>query len=124
MEDIEMTNVRIAIISLASMIVADFVGTGALPAQSSGSTTQKNRPLEGGSGVRDGAKPTIVLVHGAFADGTGWQHVIPILERDGYGVIAVQNPLTSLADDVETTKRVIESQKGPVVQSAIHMAVQ
>lgn len=61
------------------------------------------------------AKPVIVLVHGAFADGTGWQHVIPILEKDGYTVIAVQNPLTSLPDDVATTKRVIDAQKGPVV---------
>ena len=61
------------------------------------------------------AKPTIVLVHGAFADGTGWQHVIPLLEKDGYSVIAVQNSLVSLAADVATTKRVIEAQKGPVV---------
>lgn len=60
-------------------------------------------------------KPTIVLVHGAFADGTGWQHVILILQMDGYNVVAVQNPLTSLAADVETTKRVIEAQKGSVV---------
>src|SRR5438309_10419008 len=61
------------------------------------------------------AKPTIVLVHGAFADGSSWSRVIPILQRDGYTVIAVQNPLTSLAADVETTKRVVDAQKGPVV---------
>ena len=61
------------------------------------------------------AKPTIVLVHGAFADGSSWQRVIPILQRDGYTVIAVQNTLTSLAADVETTKRVIDAQTGPVV---------
>jgi pimeloyl-ACP methyl ester carboxylesterase len=61
------------------------------------------------------AKPTIVLVHGAFADGSSWARVIPILQRDGYTVIAVQNPLTSLAADVETTKRVVDAQKGPVV---------
>lgn len=61
------------------------------------------------------AKPTIVLVHGAFADGSSWQKVIPILQGDGYTVIAVQNPLTSLPDDVATTKRVIDAQKGPVV---------
>ncbi|MCW3061189.1 MAG: hypothetical protein JWQ02_3010 [Capsulimonas sp.] len=60
-------------------------------------------------------KPTIVLVHGAFADGSSWSHIIPILERDGYPVIAVQNPLTSLPDDIATTKRVIDAQKGPVV---------
>jgi pimeloyl-ACP methyl ester carboxylesterase len=59
--------------------------------------------------------PTVVLVHGAFADGSSWARVIPILENDGYTVIAVQNPLTSLADDVATTKRVIDAQKGAVV---------
>jgi pimeloyl-ACP methyl ester carboxylesterase len=61
------------------------------------------------------AKPTIVLVHGAFADGSSWERVIPILQRDGYNVIAVQNPLASLAGDVETTKRVIDAQQGPVI---------
>lgn len=60
-------------------------------------------------------KPSIVLVHGAFADGSGWSHVIPLLEKKGYQVIAVQNPLTSFADDVATTKRVSDAQKGAVV---------
>jgi pimeloyl-ACP methyl ester carboxylesterase len=62
-------------------------------------------------------KPRIVLVHGAFADGSGWQHVIPLLEDDGYHVTAVQNPLTSIDDDVATTRRVIEAEAaiGPVV---------
>src|SRR5215471_7106430 len=62
-------------------------------------------------------KPRIVLVHGAFADGTGWQHVIPPLEQHGYFITAVQNPLISLADDIATTKRVLdaEAQKGPVI---------
>jgi pimeloyl-ACP methyl ester carboxylesterase len=60
-------------------------------------------------------KPTIVLVHGAFADGSSWSKLIPILDGDGYNVIAVQNPLTSLADDIATTKRVIDAQGGPVV---------
>ncbi len=61
------------------------------------------------------AKPVIILVHGAFADATGWQHVIPLLEHDGYTVYAVQNSLFSLADDIATTKRVIDAQSGPVV---------
>ena len=60
-------------------------------------------------------KPSIVLVHGAFADATGWQKVIPLLEAKGYPVTAVQNPLKSIADDVATTQRAIESQKGNVV---------
>lgn len=61
------------------------------------------------------AKPTIVLVHGAFADASSFQYLIPLLLNDGYHVIAVQNPLTSLGDDIATTKRLIDAQKGPVV---------
>lgn len=61
------------------------------------------------------AKPSIVLVHGAFADGSSWAEVIPLLQAEGYTVVAVQNPLTSLADDVATTRRVIDDQAGKVV---------
>jgi pimeloyl-ACP methyl ester carboxylesterase len=57
----------------------------------------------------------IVLVHGAFADGTSWSKIIPILEGDGYHVVSVQNPLTSLADDVAATRRAIALQDGPVI---------
>jgi pimeloyl-ACP methyl ester carboxylesterase len=57
----------------------------------------------------------IVLVHGAFADATSWSKVIPILEKDGYHVVAVQNPLTSLTDDVAATRRIIALQDGPVL---------
>ena len=57
----------------------------------------------------------IVLVHGAFADGSSWSRVIPILQAKGYRVTAVQNPLTSLADDVAATQRAIDLQDGPVI---------
>jgi pimeloyl-ACP methyl ester carboxylesterase len=57
----------------------------------------------------------IVLVHGAFADGSSWSKVIPLLEAKGYHVVAVQNPLTSLADDVAATKRILDLQDGPVI---------
>src|SRR5215468_3564938 len=60
-------------------------------------------------------KPAIVLVHGAFADASSWSKIIPLLEKDGYFVTAVQIPLTSLPDDVAAAKRVIDAQKGPVV---------
>lgn len=60
-------------------------------------------------------RPTIVLVHGAFADATGWQDLIPILQRRGYPVIAVQNQLTSVSADIATTRRVIEAQPGEVI---------
>ena len=58
---------------------------------------------------------TVVLVHGAFADGSSWEKVIPFLEAKGLKVIAVQNPLTSLADDVAATKRALDEQTGPVI---------
>src|SRR6202165_5917463 len=57
----------------------------------------------------------IVLVHGAFADGSSWAKVISILQAKGFNVTAVQNPLTSFADDVATTKRALALQKGPVI---------
>jgi len=62
------------------------------------------------SGVKN-----IVLVHGAFADGSSWAKVIPILQAKGYNVTAVQNPLTSLADDVAATQRALAQQDGPVI---------
>jgi len=61
-----------------------------------------------------GAK-TVVLVHGGFVDGSGWESVYHILRKDGYTVAVVQNPTISLADDVAVTKRVIDAQTGPVV---------
>jgi pimeloyl-ACP methyl ester carboxylesterase len=57
----------------------------------------------------------IVLVHGAWADGSCWSKVIALLEKKGFHVVAVQNPLTSLADDVAATKRIIALQDGPVI---------
>jgi pimeloyl-ACP methyl ester carboxylesterase len=57
----------------------------------------------------------VVLVHGAFADGSGWRRVVDILGKDGYTVSVVQEPLTSLADDVAATKRVLDLQQGPVI---------
>jgi pimeloyl-ACP methyl ester carboxylesterase len=72
------------------------------------------------SGVANAAasaegRPTIVLVHGAFVDGSGWAGVYRILRHDGYPVIIVQNPTTSLADDVAATRRAIASAASSVV---------
>jgi pimeloyl-ACP methyl ester carboxylesterase len=58
---------------------------------------------------------TVVLVHGAFADGSAWNQVVPLLQAKGLRVVSVQNPLSSLADDVAATRRVLEAQTGPVV---------
>lgn len=63
----------------------------------------------------DAQKPTIVLVHGAFVDGSGWAAVHRILSAEGYKVVVVQNPTTSLADDVTATRRAIAGAMGPVV---------
>ena len=57
----------------------------------------------------------IVLVHGAFVDGAGWRPVYDILARDGYDVSLVQEPLTSFAEDVAATKRILARQEGPCV---------
>ena len=57
----------------------------------------------------------IVLVHGAFTDGSSWAKIIPLLQAKGYNVVAVQNPMTSLADEVSATKRIIALQDGPVL---------
>lgn len=57
----------------------------------------------------------VVIVHGAFADGSGWRRVVEILGKDGYTVTVEQEPLTSLADDVAATKRVLDLQQGPVL---------
>jgi pimeloyl-ACP methyl ester carboxylesterase len=58
---------------------------------------------------------TIVLVHGGFVDGSGWENVYQILKKDGYNVAIVQHPTISLADDVAATRRVIHAQNGPVI---------
>lgn len=93
---------------LAALGAASLGGAGAVHADDG----------EGGDGERrGGSTPRLVLVHGAWADGTGWQEIIPLLEAEGFPVIATQNPLSSIADDVAKTKLVIdaESQLGPVI---------
>ena len=63
----------------------------------------------------DAAKPAIILVHGAFANASGWDRVIPILQRGGFEVIGVENPLQSLKGDIAATRRAIGSFDGPVI---------
>ena len=58
-------------------------------------------------------KANIVLVHGFWADGSGWSKVIPTLQAQGHFVIAEQNGLTSLADDVTTTRQILAELEGP-----------
>jgi pimeloyl-ACP methyl ester carboxylesterase len=64
----------------------------------------------------DAAKvKSVVLVHGGFVDGSGWEGVYDLLKKDGYDVTIVQNPTTSLADDVAVTKRAIAAAPGKVI---------
>ncbi len=67
------------------------------------------------AGVSNSAEITIVLVHGGFVDGSGWESIYKILKKDGYRVTIVQNPTISLADDVAATKRIVHAQNGPVL---------
>jgi pimeloyl-ACP methyl ester carboxylesterase len=87
-----------ALIAIAGFLVTAAFHTGAV--------AQTKSP----QGVRN-----IVIVHGAWADGSSWSKVIPLLQAKGLHVVAVQNPLTSLADDVAATKRALALQDGPVL---------
>jgi pimeloyl-ACP methyl ester carboxylesterase len=85
---------------------------------SSSSATTENKTLMQPQGVQNMATTNatnIVLVHGLWADGSSWSKVIPILEKAGHRVIAVQLPLHSLEDDVATVKRAIDLVGGPTI---------
>ncbi len=72
--------------------------------------------LAGGTGAAFAAPvKNIVLVHGAWVDGSGWKPVYEILTKDGYNVTLVQEPLTSFQDDVIATKRILDLQDGPCI---------
>jgi pimeloyl-ACP methyl ester carboxylesterase len=66
------------------------------------------------TGSRSAAN-NIVLVHGGFVDGSGWEGVYKVLRKDRFAVTVVQNPTVSLTDDVNVTKRAIAAQDGPVI---------
>jgi pimeloyl-ACP methyl ester carboxylesterase len=73
-------------------------------------------PAAADAAPRDaGAKMSIVLVHGGFVDGSGWEGVYKILKKDGFDVTIVQNPTVTLADDVAVTRRAISAAPGAVI---------
>ncbi|MET0635851.1 MAG: alpha/beta hydrolase [Chitinophagaceae bacterium] len=86
------------------ILVFTFLFAGTLLIQFKATAQEKKMPVK-----------NIVIVHGAFADGSGWEAVYNILTKKGYNVTIVQNPLTSLEDDVTATKRALEHQDGPVI---------
>lgn len=102
----------LVLLGLSIMLVASF----ALPTYS-GFASPENKTLIHPQGIQDMTTTNatnIVLVHGAWADGSSWSKVIPILENAEHKVIAVQLPLHSLADDIATVKRAIDLVGGPI----------
>ena len=93
------TKTRRSILGFLAIMAFIFSFGGILTAQTSTSATVKN----------------IVLVHGGFVDGSGWEGVYKTLKKDGYTVAIVQNPTISLANDVAFTKQIIANQNGPVI---------
>jgi pimeloyl-ACP methyl ester carboxylesterase len=94
---------QINIVRTIALVTAIFIAAG------SGAFAQS-------AAVQGGTKASnVVLVHGAWADGSSWAHVIPYLQAAGLNVTAVQNPLTSLADSAAATRRALALQDGPTV---------
>jgi pimeloyl-ACP methyl ester carboxylesterase len=97
----EYKNSLSALLLVAISLIMGFTTTAALVQQSFAEPEDK--------------KPTIVLVHGGFVDGSGWEAVYKTLKKDGYTVAIVQNPTISLASDVAATKQILAMQEGPVI---------
>ena len=90
------------------LTVTTFTGTAAQQDTTRGREQEQERSAPG---IKN-----IILVHGAWADGSSWSKVIPLLEARGFHVVAVQNHLATFEDDVATTKRAIAVQDGPVLR--------
>lgn len=89
-----------------------YLAAAALAALTPFSASAQSAPIPAAA---ETTAPTVVLVHGAWADASSWSKVIPLLRAKGVTVMTVHNPLTSLADDVAATHRVLAAIKGPVV---------
>jgi pimeloyl-ACP methyl ester carboxylesterase len=109
----------VIVLFLTTTLIASFALT---PYSGFASTENNNNTLiepeasqDMATGTNATTTPNIILVHGAWADGSSWSKVIPTLKNAGHRVIAVQLPLNSLADDVATVKRAIELVGGPTI---------
>ncbi len=91
----------------ASGTIAQGAQAGAQVGSKQGTPSQRPSTSDG--------RPTIVLVHGGFVDGSGWEGVYKLLRQQGYTVRIVQNPTTSLMDDVAATSRVVDAEPGQVI---------
>src|SRR5262245_5386861 len=97
------------------MIMKKLYGIATLTAILTGATLPLQTTLTVATAPPQSGIKNVVLVHGAFADGSGWEAVANILKEDGYTVSVVQHPETSFAEDVKFTKAEIDRQSGPVV---------
>src|ERR1700735_3492408 len=98
----------------ARSIDSRYAGVASSASTPIGILTTANQQLKSGE-IHMSAVKNVVLVHGAWADGSSWSKVIPLLQAAGLHVAAVQNPLSSIADDVASTNRLINLQDGPVL---------
>ena len=108
--------IRLAVLSLGAVFIASFASSthsGLANAQQNKTSTQPQ--VVQSMTTANTTKMNIILVHGAWADASSWSKVIPILQKAGHRVIAVQLPEHSLADDVATVKRAIQLVGGPTV---------
>ena len=113
-----MRNIRVAMSPIIALVLLTVAAAASGAQVVTASESREKKPMSAITAQQGQAldrmtvaiKPTIVLVHGAFADGSSWKDVVPLLQRDGYKVIAVQNSLAMLAEDVATTKRVIDAE--------------
>src|SRR5260370_28144084 len=96
------------------MIMKKIYGVVTLAALLVGATLLVERTVKVAAAAPIGSK-SVVLVHGAFADGSGWEAVAKILEKDGYTVSVAQPPETSYAEDVKSAKAAVDAMGGPVV---------
>jgi pimeloyl-ACP methyl ester carboxylesterase len=96
-------------------VITKLYAAAALAATLMGATLLLERTVKVAAAAAPAGIKNVVLVHGAFADGSGWEAVAKILEKDGYAVSVAQPPETSYADDQKYTKAAIDAMGGPVV---------
>jgi pimeloyl-ACP methyl ester carboxylesterase len=116
------TAIRLAVLSVSAMFIAS-LASSTHPGLANAQQNKTSMQPQGGQNTKvvqsmttaNTTKMNIVLVHGGWADGSGWSEEIPILMAAGHKVIAVQLPLHSLSDDVATVKRAVEHVGGPTI---------
>jgi hypothetical protein len=96
-------------------VLTKLYAVAALAATMMGGTLLLERTVRVAAAVPPTGIKNVVLVHGAFADGSGWEAVAKILEKDGYTVSVAQPPETSYAEDIKYTKTAVDAMNGPVV---------